>query len=263
MRRALVAVLLLAGCPPPKPAERPYPAPSAKELVDALRARAKLLGSLRADTRVDHMGANGERAKVSMSFLVARGGKLRIEAEGPMGPLATLVSDGAKFALLDVRNSQYLNGPADACNVARLIRVALPPEAVVDVLSGAAPLDGEPASVSWDASSGGREVLELRAPDGGREVLKLDGRERRWDVLSAERTDAGGRVLWRVTHEGFADRGQGARLPERTFLDEPPQKADARIRFLAREVNPALPDGIFTLAAPAGIAQRYVDCNTP
>ena len=56
-------------------------------------------------------------------LLLARGGKLRIEADSPLGgALATLTSDGQQFSLLDVRDNRFLTGPAKACNVARLIR---------------------------------------------------------------------------------------------------------------------------------------------
>src|SRR5437667_12500731 len=134
MRKLAVASLvLLAACPPPKPVARPYPAPSAEELMAAIRKRSAAIHSLRADTKVDHMGQGGQRVKVTVALLVARGGKLRMEAESPMGgALATLTSDGASFALLDVRNNRFLAGPAKACNVARLIQLALEPDAVVE-----------------------------------------------------------------------------------------------------------------------------------
>jgi hypothetical protein len=210
MRVAIVALgLTLVGCPPPKSVERPYAAPAAAELVAALKARAGKLRALQAETRVDSMGEKAaERVKVDMSFLVARGGKMRVQIEGPMGLLATFASDGKDFGLVDVRNNVYLHGPANACNVSRLLAVALEPDAAVDVLTGSVPLDGEPDSVAWDTA--GREVLTLKAPDGGREVIKLDASGRRWDPLSAERTDASGAVLWRVVHEGFHDEKGGA-----------------------------------------------------
>src|SRR5262249_24609565 len=122
---------LLGGCAPP-PVNRPYPPPSARELLDALRDRARQLRSLRADGKVDHMGEGGQRVKLSMAMLLERGGKLRLEANSPFGgALATLVSDGSEFALLDVRQNRFLIGPALPCNVARLIRIELPPDDVV------------------------------------------------------------------------------------------------------------------------------------
>src|SRR5438270_654304 len=101
MRRCLVGLVLLGcGCPPANVA-RPYAPPTAAELLAALKGRAEHLRALRADTRVDHMGDNGERVKVSVMMLLGRGGKMRFEAESPVGgALATLVADGSQFALL-------------------------------------------------------------------------------------------------------------------------------------------------------------------
>ncbi|HZS39764.1 MAG TPA: DUF4292 domain-containing protein [Polyangia bacterium] len=257
---AVAALLLLAACPPPKPVARPYPAPSADELLQAMRKRSSAIRSLRADTKVDHLGQGGQRVKVAVALLLARGGKLRMEAESPMGgALATLTSDGTSFALLDVRNNRFLAGPAKACNVARLIQIALEPDDIVEALTGGAPIaeGSAPAGVSWDPA--GREVLELRTPDGGREVIKLDARDRSWDVVAAERTDGAGKVLWRLSHEKFSDHG-GVRLPERTNLEQPPTGSDARIKFRDVEPNITPPANIFTLAPPSGIAVQQADC---
>jgi outer membrane lipoprotein-sorting protein len=259
VRFALVlALLTLAACPPPKPVERPYPPPSPEELIAAIKKRSQAIQSLRADTKVDHMGNGGQRVKVNVPLLVARGGKLRMEAESPMGgALATLTSDGEKFALLDVRANRFLTGPAKACNVARLIQIALEPDDIVEALTGGVPLVEGTASVTWDR--GGREVLTIAAPDGGREVIKLDARGRTWDVLEADRFDAKNNVLWRLVHDKFSDQG-GVRFPERTTVEQPPTGSDARIKFKDVEVNVKPPDGIFDLQPPPGITPQFANC---
>jgi len=263
MRLGLLGLLslLAAGCPMP-PVERPYAAPTAEALAAHLRGRAGALKSLRAETRVDYMAENGDRLKVTMELLVAAGGKLRLSVEAPIGggTLAALASDGVQFQLHDARNNRFYAGPASACAVGRLLRIELPPADVVAVLTGGAPLDGEVAGSSWDPKDGGREVLELRTSDGGKERIRLDAREHRWDVVDAVRTDAKGNVLWRVAHEDFTDRG-GVRLPTRTTVEEPPLKADAKIRFRDVELNVALKDGVFTLTAPTGLATLPLDCH--
>lgn len=261
MRPLLIAAaVFLAACPPPPQLQRPYAPPTAEDLLAHLRARRSRLRTLRAETRVDHLAEKGDRVKVTVNMLLERGGKMRLEAESALaGALATLVSDGAQFALLDVRNNRFLYGPASACNVARLIRVSLPPADIVDALMGGAPVEGEPVSVGWDPERGGREVLTLKTPDGGSEVLKLDARDRRWDLLAAERKDASGRVLWRVEHEDFGDQA-GLRVPSRTTVVDPPNKADARIKFRDVELNVEPKEGVFTLEPPANVQPEYVTC---
>src|ERR1700744_5953764 len=194
---ALAVVPLLAGCP--KPAERPYPPPSADELMSALRTRAEHLKTLRMTAKIDYMANGGQRAKVKVNMLLARGGKLRFEADSPLGgSLATLTSDGAQFSLLDVRANRFLTGPAKACNVARMIRLNRTPDDIGAVLMGSAPLpaDAKIKSAGWDANNGGREVLTLALPDGGEEIIKLDAQNKTWDVRRAERHDSAANVFW-------------------------------------------------------------------
>jgi outer membrane lipoprotein-sorting protein len=254
----LCGAVMLCGCP--KPAVRPYPPPTGEELLAALRGRDEHLKTLRATAKVDHFANGGERVRIKVNILVARGGKLRFEADSPLGgALATLTSDGSQFSLLDVRNNRFMTGPAKACNVARLIRLAIPPEDVVAVLMGGAPLAGKIKSVGWDPNNGGREVLTLALPDGGEETIKLDATEKRWDVMRAERRDAAGKVLWRVTNEGFKDHG-GFRLPDKSDIEEPPHGADAEIKFRSVEPNAELGDELFKQPAPQGLTVEAADC---
>jgi outer membrane biogenesis lipoprotein LolB len=256
MRRACF-LLLLSACPMP-PVARPYPPPSAEQLLQALQARRDKLTSLRAEGRADEMGQGAERVKVTINVLVQKGGKLRLEAESPLGgTVATLVTDGDQFQLLDVRNNRFLTGRAEPCNTARLVGVELPPEQVMTVVAGSAPIEGTPSGVSWDSSHGGRDVLQLKTPDGGSETLWLSNRI--WDVAAAERKDASGKTLWTLTHEDFEDIG-GFRFPKRTTIDEPPRKSDVRIRWKDREPNTAVKDGVFHLD-PGGLKVEVVGCQ--
>jgi outer membrane lipoprotein-sorting protein len=260
MRAMVLAALvpLLAACP--KPAVRPYPPPTADELMAALRGRAEHLKTLRATAKVDRMANGGQRERIKINLLVARGGKLRIEADSPLGgALATLTSDGTKFALLDVRNNRFLAGAANACNVARLIQLAIPPDDVVAVLMGGAPLDGTVKGVSWDPNNGGREVLTLALPDGSTEIIQLDARDKRWDVMRAERRDAAGKLLWRVTNDGFKEH-DGVRLPDVEDVEEPPHGADAEIKFRSVEPNLEIKDDLFRLTPPEGVPVEAADC---
>jgi hypothetical protein len=259
MRLALYVVsLMLVGCPPPKPVERLYPPPTAQELYDHLVKRRGALKSLRAETRVDHMGEGSERVKVTVPMLLERGGRLRFEIEAPIGgsTLVTLVSDGSTFQLLDSKNNRFLEGPAKACNVARLIKISMEPEDIIDALTGGAPLAGEIVGAEWDR---GRERLELKLPDGGTERIWLDARDKSWDVLAAERKSASGQILWTLQHSDFSDRGGGIRTPARTDLKQPP-RADARIKFREVEINVTPPSGAFKLPPPAKIPVEPADC---
>lgn len=254
-----LVVVALAGCP--KPAVRPYPPPTAEELMAALRGRAEHFKTLRATAKIDYMQNGGDRAKIKVALLLARPAKLRIEADSPLGgALSTLTSDGTQFSLLDVRANRFLQGPAKACNVARLARLNIAPDDVVAVLMGGAPLDGKIAGASWDPNNGGREVLTLGLPDGGKETIQLDAKDKRWDVMRAERRDRAGKLLWRVTNDGWKDREGGVRMPDVEDVEEPPHGADAEIKFRSLEPNLEIDDKLFRLEPPQGVPVEPADC---
>jgi outer membrane biogenesis lipoprotein LolB len=255
--RRLFLLTLLAGCPvaPLPPVQRPYAPPAADELLRSVTARRDKLQSLHAEGKADE-----GRAKVTIELLVAQGGRMRLEMESPLGgAVAVLTTDGNDFQLLDQRNNRFLVGPAQPCNVARLIGVSLSPDQVMSVVAGSAPVEGEPAGVAWDETHGGREVLELKTPDGGSEKLWLDGRNRTWDVRAAERKDAAGHTLWKVSHDDFADQG-GFRLPGKTSIEEPARHAQVRVRWRQQDPNVTVKDGIFRLN-PHGLPPQPVGCQ--
>lgn len=258
---ALLAFSLsIASCI--KPAVRPYAPPSGEQLMASLREHADKVRTLRATAKIDHMANGGQRVRVKVALLVARGGKLRFEADSPLGgSLATLTSDGTQFSLLDVRANRFLTGPAKACNVARMIRLNISPEDIGNVLMGSAPLpaDARIKSTGWDPDNGGREVLTLALPDGGEEIIKMDAQNKTWDVRRAERRDRAGKVLWRVTNDDFKDHG-GVRLPDTSDVEEPPHGADAQIKFRNIEVNVELNDDLFRLPPPANLTAEPADC---
>ena len=265
MRLLVVGALgvALAGCPVAR-VERPYAAPSAAEIVAALKARVAHAGALRIEAKVDYLEDKGERVKLTMTFLVAAPDRLRIDAESPIGgaTIASLASDGRDFALLDVEHGRFLVGPSAPCNIARLIKVALAPADVVAVFAGGAPLLGDPVAVAWSGDDGGRELLTLRAAGGDLETIRLTPRGASgggWDVVSVRVAGADGRVRWSLDNDLFSDGDP--RLPSRIHIEEPARGVDVRLRVkdVERDVKP--PDNVFVLVPPAGIPAEPVRCD--
>jgi hypothetical protein len=253
---ALAALAVLAGCPP-KRVERPGPPPTAEQLVAHLRERAAKIGRLRTEAKVDYLEQSGQRIKVAMTFATERPSKLRIDAENPLGgALASLASDGARFELLDARANRFLVGEASACNLGRLLRIQLAPGELIDAIDGGAPLLGDAVSVGWDPENGGREVLTLSRGEL-RETIKLSPRD--WDVRWAE-VRQGEAVLYTLEHDEFAAQGP-VRFPGKTVITDPRHRADAKIRYKGREIDPQLPAGAFELSAPQGMQPETVRCE--
>lgn len=277
----LAALLGLSGCPQPLIA-RPYAAPTPQVLLQRVLKQRDLVQSLRGRAKADYLAERGERVKVDISVVASRPASLRLAGESTFtGPLLTLATDGEDFQLLDVQRNRFMGGRVNPCNMARLIRVALHPREALDVLLGGAPLlgDAERVEVAWDGHDGGREVLTMTDPRRYALSVRLDAAQQHWDVREAELRDPRGQVLWRVRHEGFQALGpdgeprkEGApgdaaadapRLPSVTYIEDPPNKADVRLRWREREVNPALEGGLFKLAAPPGVPTEPDVCQEP
>ncbi|MBI5480688.1 MAG: DUF4292 domain-containing protein [Deltaproteobacteria bacterium] len=259
---AVTALLAATACCGPGPVNDPASLPTAGTLIAEIRGRQAQVRSLRGETKMDYLSPDG-RTKVTVNLAVMRPGRLRFEAENPVSghTEGTLVTDGRTFALLDVRANRFLRGPALACNVARMTRIAMPPDDVALILLGSAPLlPHERAEVGHTRDGGGREVLTLHLRGGARQRVSVSRKTR--DVVEAELLDAAGRPVWRLVHEDFRAVGT-ARLPRKTKFVEPRGKADILIRYKDVEANAAIPDAVFTLAPPPGMVARLVGCEDP
>src|SRR5262245_2726506 len=134
MLKPLIALLLGASCggvPPPK-----NPVSDGREMVQLLGAIHGRARSLRARGRADHLGPEG-RVRGTVMVFAEREARLRFDTLTPAETTAsTLTSDGARFALLDTRERRFYAGPAEPCNIARLLRIPLEGKAIVEILLG-------------------------------------------------------------------------------------------------------------------------------
>jgi hypothetical protein len=219
--------------------------------VSGIRER---LGTLRAESRSD-VRLEVERVNVSVLFLGAWGGKLRVMAMNPQGGVAAdLASDGASYCFLDVAANC---GECDAVSeetVARLLRIDLLPDDVFRLLVGSTPLLASPeASLAWDSSTG-HEVLTLTR-DGWDLRIALSGDGQRFDVVSSELRGPDGKRVWRIRHKDFHAvknaQGQPVRLPSRSFFEQPGN--DVLIVWKAQELDVALDENKFRLSVPSGL----------
>lgn len=256
-RAALVAVALLAtACV--KPILRPYPERSAQSILDELRAREQKIASMRGEARVEYVGGVFEKVKLSANLLVERGGKFRFEVEGPMGALANLASDGQRFTLYDQRDGRFLTGPAQACNLARLLQVQLAAADISALFLGGALLDGEPRALAWDPKRG-HEVLDLLRPDGTTMRVRAQPIAGGYDLVGGELRTAKGKAQSRITHESIDLVGE-LRFPKRTIVADLVRKKRLTIRYKDVELNVTAPDGVYVLSAPDGTPRDEVRC---
>jgi hypothetical protein len=295
MRASLGSVLTLlvapylVGCPSvPPPASL---LPSATAAIDRLRATASCGTALQAAAKIDHFGKQG-RVRGDLLMFVAVPARLRMDIVSPFGvTLATLTSDGAHFALTDLREKRFLVGRASACNIKRLTTVPLPGSVLVDLLRGQAPvLKHEPnaGTVAWDRA--GYYVVTVPSTRTASEELHLAPRpgdaSRPWSEQRLRLVDVVvrqyGAVLYHAALDGHLPAPMAtervdpahidptippsgpfcdADLPRRIHVDVPDLHEDVLFRYDEVTWNPPLPEGIFTQPQPAGMEVVRVECD--
>ena len=261
---AVVAIFVGCSCAHTKPpATRPYPAPTAEELLATLAAQQNAVRGMSARVRATSW-LGGERVRATVNILVLRDGHLRFEAEVTLqGPVASLATDATSFALYDVRKNQFSRGPACAENVASLIRIPLAPGDVAAVLLGDArlPPPSGPPTVAWDAGRGA-DALSMPAPGGGQLQLFFRGQGNDRALIAVARTGADGKPLWQTAYDELESSG-GVRLPKLIrFAERNGTFEDGvEIQFKDRTVNAQHPPDAFTLSPPPGAAVQDVGCG--
>jgi hypothetical protein len=238
----------------------------------------------------DYLGDDG-RVRARSLYLVARPARLRFDVMSPIGGvLSTLTSDGRRFAFNDVRQRQFLNGPADECNVERALRVPIPPSALGELLTGQAPIlvhRPEQATLSWEDGSYRLQIQsELQASEEVRLVPRDEDWQRPWQEqqlrVTEVRVSQQGLLLYEASLEEHRSAGLASPRvdPDGIEPDLPPSgpacsaEVPRRIRFqvpgtgrdivfLQTEVqhNPPLVEGLFAQAPPPGSRVLHAACN--
>lgn len=259
----LLGMLVALACLPAArcaSVQRPYKAPDAKTVLQALQRRAAAVRSLRAEARMSYQTHQG-KVKATVRMMAQTGGKLRFDVVSPFDtPLATLVTEGGQFSLVDAQKNRHFHGPASPCNLSRLLRVQLRPEDVLTVLGGATPLiTHDRKSLRWDDRAGS-EVLTLHGKTST-QLLRLDGRDRGWRLQSSEIRDNKGKLLLRLTADGYKRRG-GVEVPTQMKVEQPTQKAVLALEFKRQEINIELPKIAFERPSAKSMPSQQVDCAT-
>lgn len=255
-----------------------------------MRATYECSRGVSAEAKLDYIGPRG-RARGNVLYIAAVPDRLRLDLSSPFGAMiSTLTSDGKNFSLMDLRERRFLYGPANACNLSRFTQVSLPPQVLVDLLRGEAPVlahDKTKSSVRWD---GDRYVVQLSGKNGAVERLELEPTasdfsrpwsEQRVRVLGVT-VEQYGVPLYRVELGGHAPARTAkprvdpdgldppippsgpvcsAELPRRIHIEVPPEGHDLVLTVDEVSHNAPLPIGVFTQAQPNGVRASYSPCE--
>ncbi len=279
----------LAGC------ARVAPPPSSPPTADAALARMHATFScgnaIQAGAKIDHFGEQG-RIRAELLLFAARTERIRMDVVSPFGAtLATLTSDGTRFALADLREKRFYVGRASACNIARLTTLPVPAHVLVDLLRGEAPVlvhDPLGASIAW--STDGYWVITIPSTREAHEEIHLAPRPDDWalpwdrqrlrvlDVRVAQQ----GYLLYHAQlrdHAGAPTAGPredpdnlgppippsgptcDTEIPRKIHVEVPNPEADVRFQYEQVSWNPPLPEGTFVQPLPPGMSVEDVTCD--
>jgi len=290
----LGTVALLGGCGVTPPASQ---LPDAAAAIDRMRATLAPCTGVQA-------GASFEVSRsVALVFSGSVRGDLLLFAASPASvrldlvssfglSLATLTSDGTRFAFADMREKRFSVGEASACNIARFTTVPMPPNVLVDLLLGRAPVlkHVSPGTIEWSGEGyyvvtipGTREATEeirlapapadFRKPWSEQRMRVVGVKVRQYGVtlydvsldgyrrapMAKERVDADG-IDPPIPPSGPLCE---AELPRHIHIEVPDKNEELDLRYKDKEVtwNPPLPEGIFQQWPQAGLPVVRVRCD--
>jgi Domain of unknown function (DUF4292) len=265
--------------------------PTADAALGRMHATLACANAVQAGAKVDHFGERG-RVRVDVLLFAARPDRVRVDVVSSFGvALATLTSDGQRFALADMRERRFYSGPASACNIARLTTVPVPVHVLVELLRGEAPVlrhtEGETA-IAW--SPRGYWVLTIPGTHSSHEEIHLAPRPQDWSLPWQQqrmrvldvRVEQQGYALFHAElddhaaappapagedpdHIGPPSSPSGPpcneEIPRKIRIEVSHPEADVRFSYEQPYWNPPLPDATFEQTPPAGEAVQHVTCE--
>jgi outer membrane lipoprotein-sorting protein len=286
---ALLSAFFLCGCPVSPP---PSQFPSANDALARMHATYYCSRGIQGEAKLEYFGEKG-RVRGNVLYMAALPESLRFDVYSPFGvTLSTLTSDGKDFALYDLKEKEFLQGPANACNVARFTQVPVPPFALAELLRGEAPVlvhDPNQASIKWGGSDG--YVIEVQSTRSATEEIHLEPTHDDWNLPWEKQRVIVTEV--RVVQKGYelyeadlADHQVAHTAKESKDPDDPtalviPPSGPAcnaeiprRLRILTPDTdqelvlhnkdvshNPPLAPGVFQQQARRGVTVRYAACS--
>lgn len=264
--------------------------PTAHAAIERVHATQDCGIGIHATAKIDHFGKGG-RIRTDLLAFAVWPARLRMDIISPFGvTLATLTTDGEKFAFNNLRDRRFLYGAASACNIARLTTVPLPGHVLGSLLRGEAPVlkhGPDDETIAWE---GDHYLVTVKGNNGSVERVKMEPHpadlalpwdKQRLRVLDVEVRQQGV-VLY---HAQLADHKPApmdkpiidpdgidpptptsgptctAELPRRIRVEVPGKDEDVLFRYETVTWNPPLPEGTFTQPVPGGVSVERATCE--
>jgi outer membrane lipoprotein-sorting protein len=290
-RSAAVVALFLTGCPSVAPPPSRFP--TAADAIARMKATYQCARGVKGDAKFDSFSDAG-RARGKVYLFASRPGRLRFDVLSPpplTSVLATLTTDDGHFSLLDQREKKFYEGPATACNIARLTEVPLEAHVLVTLLGGQAPvlvhrdtdlsmewspkgyylvripstrqafeelhLVPTPADFRKPWSEQRMRVLDVRVEQQGIELYHASLDSHEWASTAPPQVDPDG-IDAPIPPSGPACTVE---VPRKIRIDVQESGGDVLLRYDEAKLNPPLPPGVFTQPTPEGVQRVHVECG--
>jgi hypothetical protein len=266
--------------------------PTADDAIARLHTTQDCGAGIHTTAKADLFASKEGRIRTDLLAFATWPNRLRMDIVSPFGvTLATLTSDGDKFAFNNLRERRFLYGPATACNISRFTSVPLPGHVLASLLRGDAPVLKHTAAdttIAWDKS--GAYAVTIKGNNGSEERLLLAPHpddfgkpwsEQRFRLVDVE-VQQQGIVLYHAELDGHKPAPMDkpmvdpdgidpptptsgpqctADLPRKLHVEVPNRHADIQFRYDSVTWNPPLPEGTFTQPIPGGVAVERAFCN--
>jgi outer membrane lipoprotein-sorting protein len=290
-RLAAVLAVVLTGCPSTAPPPSRFP--TAADALARMKATYQCARGVKGDAKFNSVSEAGI-AKGKVYLFASRPNRLRFDVLSPpplTSILATLTTDGDRFTLLDQRERKFYEGPATACNIARLTEVPMEPHALVSLLGGQAPvLLHRDADLQMEWSTRGYYLIRIPSTRGAFEELQVvptpadfqkPWSAQRLRVLDVRVAQQGielyhatlGAHEWASTAPPQVDPDGidppilpsgpacNVEVPRKVQIEVQESGGDLILRYDAATLNPPLPAGAFTQPVPDGVQRVHVECG--
>ncbi len=250
-RLALFAALWLSACPRQLPL-RFGPDGEVRDpqvLLRALEHRSELLHAFTAGGRITVHSPRGG-GSTGVEIAAQKPGSLRLEIDGFFGnPVRLLASRDDRVQILDVDRGELSEGRASAENLARLLPVALSPEAAVSLLLADPPRLPVASGIRVDPKRRAYE-LTLQGTGTATQRLYLDT-----ESLALVGEASGGHEVRYANLITIA----GLQFPQQIDLALPAAQITVELHYKDLQLNPALEPSMFVIQPPPGVRRVPLD----
>jgi hypothetical protein len=291
-RLAAVSSLIAAmGCN--RVAPPPSRFPTAADALARMKATYQCARGVKGEAKIDSFSERG-RIRGKLLLFASRPSRLRFDLVSPPpfnSIISTLTADDGRFSLLDVREKKFYEGPATACNIARLTEVPLEAHALVSLLGGQAPvLVHRDSDLQMEWNTDGYYVIRVPSTRGANEELHVTPTpadfQKHWSAQRMRVLDVRvaqqGIELYHANLEAHEWANTAPPMVDPDGIDPPiapsgppctvevPRKieievkesgGDVLFRYDDVKVNPPLPPGVFTQPVPEGAERVRVECG--